>query len=310
MRRLLVLSTLLFLLVSNASAQTREKPFRVVATVGMVADTVKAVGKDAVNVETLIGAGGDPHLYKAAPKDVLALANADIIFYNGLFLEGKMAEVLDRYAKQKPTIPVGERIDPALLLRPVEFAGHYDPHIWMDVSLWSKTVAAVRDALGELDPSLKPELAQNAAEYEAQLAALHAQVKTWIASVPKEQRVLVTAHDAFHYFGRAYDIEVRGIQGISTESEAGLKDINTLVDFLVERKIRAVFVESSVSQKNIMALIEGARARGHEISVGGELYSDAMGPPNTPDGTYLGMLRHNALFISRGLGGSPTEEAK
>lgn len=299
-----VLRTLLVLFIITPSIALAESaPIRVVATVGMVADTVSAIGAGEVTVETIIGAGGDPHLYKAAPKDVMMLAEADMIFYNGLFLEGKMAEILGRYSKQKPVIAVGESLDRSSLLQPPEFEGHPDPHIWMDVSLWAKTVPAVRDALSTYRPQLKEFFTKNADAYLVQLEALHVEVRGHIAAIPRERRVLVTAHDAFNYFGRAYDIDVRGIQGISTESEAGLKDINSLVDFLVERKIPSVFVESSVSEKNVMALVEGARSRGHKVGVGGELFSDAMGAAGTPEGTYLGMIRHNAVTVSKGLQG-------
>ena len=296
--------SLVFVVLSVTPAFAERKPIRVVATVGMVADTVAAVGGDAVSVQTLISAGGDPHLYKASPKDVMALATADMIFYNGLLLEGKMAEILAQYSKKKPALALGEQLAKAELLQPVEFQGHFDPHIWMDVSLWSKTVNPVRDALAKFDPSRKDIFDRNAEAFILKLEALHRDVAKLVASIPREQRVLVTAHDAFNYFGRAYDIEVRGIQGISTESEAGLKDINSIVDFLVARKIGAVFVESSVSEKNVMALIEGAKSRGHHVTVGGELYSDAMGAPGTAEGSYLGMIRHNAELIARGLGGA------
>lgn len=285
----------------------KSTPMQVVVTVGMIADVVQNIVGGHAKVETIIGHGGDPHLYKPSPHDVRRLVNADFIFYNGLFLEGKMAEILLSYNRSKPSIALGEAIDPTLLLKPLEFEGHYDPHLWMDVALWSKVAHAAKSALVRFDPARASVYEANEQLYQKKLTLLDEYVRKTIASIPRSQRVLVTAHDAFHYFARAYDIEVKGIQGISTESEAGLKDINSLVDFLVERKISAVFVESSVSQKNVMALIEGAAARNHPLKIGGELYSDAMGAEGTPEGTYLGMIAHNAETIAAGLGGTVPE---
>lgn len=305
-----ILSLLVPLLSAQAEesrTHTKATPIQMVATVGMIADVLQNITGPQVKIETLIGHGGDPHLYKPSPNDVRRLVNADIIFYNGLFLEGKMAEILKSYNRSKPSVALGEALDPALLLKPQEFEGHYDPHIWMDIKLWSKVVHAAKESLKRFDPSHAAQYETNEQLYQKKLALLDDYVRTTIASIPREQRVLVTAHDAFHYFSRAYDIEVRGIQGISTESEAGLKDINSLVDFLVARKISAVFVESSVSQKNIMALIEGAAARNHQLKIGGELFSDAMGAEGTPHGTYLGMIEHNAETIAAGLGGAVPE---
>ena len=288
----------------DSRTYTKTYPIRAVATVGMIADIVQNIAGPHATVETIIGHGGDPHLYKASPNDVRRLVSADIIFYNGLFLEGKMAEILESYNRSKPSIALGDWLDHSTLFKPLEFEGHYDPHIWMDVQLWSKVTAAASAALQRFDPTHAADYKANEERYQLKLKQLDSYVRSTIASIPREQRVLVTAHDAFRYFSRAYDIEVKGIQGISTESEAGLKDINSLVDFLVARKISAVFVESSVSQKNIMALIEGAASRNHKLVVGGELFSDAMGAEGTPNGTYLGMISHNAETIAHGLGGT------
>lgn len=305
---------LLLLLVPLQSASaadirtfSKSYPIRAVATVGMISDVIANIAGSHVQIDTIIGHGGDPHLYKASPNDVRRLVGADIVFYNGLFLEGKMADILLSYNRSKPSIPLGEVLDPTTLFKPQEFEGHYDPHVWMDVKLWSQVATKIKEELKRFDPKHALEYEANAQRYQTTLTKLDAYVRSTIASIPKEQRVLITAHDAFRYFSRAYDIEVRGIQGISTESEAGLKDINSLVDFLVSRKISAVFVESSVSQKNIMALIEGAAARKHSIVIGGELFSDAMGAQGTPNGTYVGMIAHNAESIARGLGGQVPE---
>ncbi|NNG03624.1 MAG: zinc ABC transporter solute-binding protein, partial [Inquilinus sp.] len=255
-------------------------------------------------VHSLMGQGVDPHLYRPPRSDIARLAGADILFYNGLKLEPQMEESLDRLAAAgRPVIAVGERLDPALLLSPVEFAGHSDPHLWMDVALWRRATEAARDALIAFDPAGAETYAANAAAYLEKLTALDRFADRALASVPPSARVLVTAHDAFNYFGRAYGFEVIGIQGISTESEAGLRRIEELVDLLVERRIAAVFVETSVSDRNVRALIAGAAARGHRMSIGGALYSDAMGAPGTYEGTYIGMIDHNVTTIAAALGG-------
>ncbi len=274
-------------------------PIKVAATTGMVADLVRQVGGEQVAVTQLMGAGVDPHLYKASTADVKLLSNADLIFYSGTHLEGKMSDVFVRLARTKPTFAVTEGIDPRLILETEQ--GAYDPHLWFDVSLWSQAAGVVRDAFAEFDPAHASLYRERAGRYQKELADLHEYARKEIGRIPREQRVLVTAHDAFRYFGRAYDIEVRGIQGISTENEAAVKHVNELVEFLTRRKIKAVFVETSVSERNITSLIEGCSARGHKVEKGGELYSDAMGEEGTPEGTYPGMIRHNVDTIVKAL---------
>jgi manganese/zinc/iron transport system substrate-binding protein len=232
------------------------------------------------------------------PGDISDLQAADLVFYSGLHLEGKMTEVLERLAEQKPVVAVTGALDEAAIL---EADGADDPHVWFDVQLWAQTVNVVYDHLKEHDPAHAEEYEANAEAYLQELVELHAFAKDQLATIPEEQRVLVTAHDAFRYFGQAYDIEVRGIQGISTESQASVGEINDLVNFLVERRIKAVFVESSVSERNVEALVEGCRDKGHEIKIGGELFSDAMGEAGTPEGTYAGMVRHNVETIVEAL---------
>jgi manganese/zinc/iron transport system substrate-binding protein len=273
----------------------RSYPIQVVCTTGMVADLAKHVGGQHVAVRALMGEGVDPHLYKASPADVRELHRADIIFYSGLHLEGKLAELLERMSRRKPTVAVAERIAPEKLL--VDEHGARDPHVWFDVSLWSEAASAVGEALAALDPPHAADYQAQQRAYQARLAALHEEVRQRLAQIPAERRVLVTAHDAFRYFGRAYEIEVRAIQGISTDSEASVRQVSELVDFLTRRRIKAVFVETSVSDQNIRALLEGCRARGHEVVIGGSLFSDAMGKEGTPEGTYEGMIRHNVETI-------------
>lgn len=286
-----------------------DKPIAVTTTIGMVGDLVRTVGGDRVSVTQIMGAGVDPHLYKATRDDVLTLMNADVIFYSGLMLEGKMIDTLMKLASRKPVIGVTEAIDQASLLEPPEFAGHYDPHVWMDVASWSKCVSVIADELSAIDPPSAVVYQERATMLQAELTKLDEYGKRVMATIPQDSRVLVTSHDAFNYFGRAYGLEVLGVQGISTESEAGLQRINELVDLLVDKKVKSVFVESSVPRKNIDSLVEGARSRGHEVNVGDrELFSDAMGKPGTYEGTYIGMLDHNITIVARGLGGdAPTD---
>ncbi len=278
-------------------------PITVVATIGMVGDIVRNVGGDHVSVRQICGPGVDPHLYKPTRDDVQTIMSSDAVFYCGLMLEGKMSDTLIKVARTKPVFAVTELIDEALLLEPEDFAGHYDPHVWNDVAAWSQCVDAVKTALSEFDPAHAEDYDRNAASFKAELAELHQYGLDAIATVPDDSRVLVTSHDAFNYFGRAYGLDVQGVQGLSTESEAGLLRINELVDMLVEKDVKAVFIESSVSRKNIDALVEGANAKGHKVVIGGELYSDAMGPSGTYEGTYIGMLDHNITTVVRALGG-------
>jgi manganese/zinc/iron transport system substrate-binding protein len=274
---------------------------KVVCTVGMISDIAQRVGGDHVAVQALMGAGTDPHLYKAREEDMRILDRADVIFYNGLNLEGKMSDLLVKLSRKKKVFAAAEYIEQSTLREPPEFEGHFDPHIWFDVSLWMKATERIRDGLIEGDAAHAEDFRKNAETVLKDLKELHAWCKQQLEQIPKEQRVLITAHDAFGYFGRAYDVEVRGIQGISTEDQAAVSSINGLVDLLVKRKIKAVFVESSVSPKNIEALVEGCKSRGHSVVIGGELYSDAMGETGTPDGTYVGMVKHNVETIVKAL---------
>lgn len=279
------------------SAPHGPAPINAVGTIGMITDVVRIVGGEHVRATGLMGPGTDPHLYKASESDIRLLAGADIVFYNGLHLEGKLGDILVSLARKKPVIPVSGKIAPAKLREPPEMKGNHDPHIWFDVSMWMSATEAIRDGLVEIAPAHKADFERNAAAYAEELRALHQWVGEQIQTISPERRVLITAHDAFGYFGRAYGLEVRGIQGISTESEAGVKEINGLVDLIASRGVKAVFVESSVPRKNIEALVEGARSRGAAVSVGGQLYSDAMGAEGSPEGTYAGMVRHNVNTI-------------
>ncbi|HOA73165.1 MAG TPA: zinc ABC transporter substrate-binding protein [Phycisphaerae bacterium] len=288
---------------ARADGPPESYPYKVVTTVGMVTDIVANVTGDKAAIHRLIGSGVDPHLYKPTRSDVIALMEADIVFYSGLMLEGKLAGTLEKIGRTKPVVAVTEAIDRAYLLAPPDLEGHPDPHVWMDPSAWAKCVEAVVDALAKWDAANAEFYRANARAYIKQLEALHAYGKKAIATIPEQSRLLVTSHDAFNYFGRAFGLQVMGVQGLSTESEAGLQDLNRLVDVIATRNVKAVFVETSVPAKNIRALIEGARSRGQEVVIGGELFSDAMGEPGTYEGTYIGMIDHNITTVTRALGG-------
>lgn len=305
-----ILSTVLVVVAMAGNAAPKKLPahYTIVTTCGMVTDIVREVAGDKAKVAGLMGEGVDPHLYKPTRDDVAKILQADVVFYSGLMLEGRMTDTFLKVARKgTPVFAVTELLDEKFLLEPEEFAGHTDPHVWMDVAGWMAAVKVVARSLGEVDVDNAAYYQRNAERYVAQLTKLNDYAKQSLASIPKERRVLITAHDAFNYFGRAYDIEVRGIQGISTESEAGVADINKLVDFIVARRIPAIFVESSVSDKNIKALVEGSKSRGHVVRIGGQLFSDAMGKPGTYEGTYIGMIDHNVTIITRALGGQAPE---
>jgi manganese/zinc/iron transport system substrate-binding protein len=298
-----LVSGLLTLALIGCNGQTGSSsgstPIKVVCTTGMVADLVKNVGGPWVTVEQLMGQDVDPHLYQATPGDMRKIIKADLVFYSGLHLEGKMTEVLHAKGQKHSGVAIGEHLPKSQILTTED--GISDPHVWFDVSLWAKGIDIVRDTLISHDAAHVEDYRKQAESYRAELTKLHEYAKERMGTIPKAQRVLITSHDAFQYFGRAYEIEVRGIQGISTDSEASVKDINNLVRFLTERKVKAVFVETSVNQRNMQALVEGCQAAGHKVVLGGELFSDAMGQEGTPQGTYIGMVRHNVDTIVNAL---------
>ena len=282
---------------------SKDNKIQVVTTIGMITDIVKNVGGDHVEVIGLMGPGVDPHLYKPTARDIKRLSSANIIFYNGLHLEAKMADILADMSGDTKTFAVSESISKESLLSLPDVNGQYDPHLWFDVSLWMQVVQSVRDTLVDYRPDVKTEIDKNTEDYLAELAELHQYVKTQAEHIPADQRVLVTAHDAFNYFGNAYGFEVHGLQGISTVDEASIADVQELAAFIVERRVPAVFVESSVSVRNLEAVKAAVKAKGFEVQIGGELFSDAMGSLGTPEGTYIGMVRHNIDTIVKGLTG-------
>jgi manganese/zinc/iron transport system substrate-binding protein len=296
-----VLSGMIMLLSSCGQAEKNKDQgngkFKIVTTTGMIKDAVQHVAGDRADVTALMGPGVDPHLYKATQGDLQKLTNADIVFYNGLHLEGKMGDVLEKLGKLKPVIAISSEIPDSLLRTIPGFQGTHDPHIWFDVELWEYAVRSVSGFLQKHDSARADFYKSNGERYIKQLDSLHAKIKTQVVEIPEAQRVLITAHDAFGYFGDAYHVEVRGLQGISTVSEFGLKDVTELVNFIIQRKIKAIFVETSVSQKSIEAVVEGCRNKNWNVKIGGSLYSDAMGPEGTKEGTYIGMVSANVKTI-------------
>lgn len=288
----------------GAGIDFSNRTIRVVATTGQVAEAVRNVGGQRVTVQALMGPGVDPHLYKASAGDVLKIQNADVVMYSGLALEGRMIDIFERLGRTKPTYGIADAIPAERLRRPPEFQGAYDPHVWFDPTLWSYAVDEAARRLSELDPLNAATYTTNAARYRAELASLDQYIRQRIASIPEASRVLITAHDAFGYFGAQYGVEVRGLQGISTASEAGAADVQGLARFIAERKIPAMFVETSVPQATIEAVLEAVQARGKQVVIGGQLYSDALGEAGTPEGTYIGMFRYNVDTIAKGLGGA------
>lgn len=298
------LQTLLLALVGfTFAAYPAKAETKVVSTTGMVADIVSNIAGDCFEVEAMMGPGIDPHLYQASASDVRALQTATIIFYSGLYLEGQLGEVFDNLQNRRPVVAVTQAVPEANIIKTSDGYG-VDPHVWMDASLWAMTSDLIKDELAKLEPQCQEQLAANSSSYQSQLLALHDWVKTSIASIPEEQRILVTAHDAFNYYSRAYGIDVTGIQGISTEAEAAIADIRETVDIVVERQVPAIFVESTINPRTIDAVKQAALDRGHELGIGGELYSDAMGEPGTMEGTYIGMIYANTKAITEALGGT------
>ena len=293
----------LTILCSLAGAAAQGQPLRVAATVGMIGDVARNVGGECAEVTSIMGSGIDPHVYQASARDVSTFQRADIILYGGYSLEGQLGEVLEGFARRKPTIAVSEEAVGREQLITTQDSYGVDPHLWMDVSLWARTVPVIARAFTELRPDCSELFETNANEYLERLAALHSWVESAIATIPQEFRILITAHDAFSYFGRAYGIEVAGIQGISTESEAGVADIRAMADLVASRRVPAVFIESTINPRTIQAVVDAAGQRGHRVGIGSQLYSDALGEEGTAGGTYIGMIHSNVSNIVSDLGG-------
>ncbi|MEP0262463.1 zinc ABC transporter substrate-binding protein [Dokdonia sp.] len=274
----------------------------VVTTTSMITDLVKNVGGDMIELQGLMGAGVDPHLYKASAGDVTKLTGADIIFYNGLHLEGKLVEVFEKmHSATKEQVALGERLDKKTLIGSDYFASNYDPHVWFNIQYFKQFVTAVVNTLSEKDPNNSANYSANGEAYIQKLDALEKEIKGIIETLPKEKRILVTAHDAFNYFGKSYDFNVVGLQGLSTATEAGVQDVQRLSQFIIDNNVKAIFIESSVPRRTIEALEAAVKAKDHEVIIGGSLYSDALGNAGTVEGTYIGMFTYNVNTIVNSL---------
>ena len=287
---------------TQSSSENQEKEsIKIVCTTGMLADAVHNIVGEEAQVIGLMGPGVDPHLYKATQGDLKELSNADIIIYNGLHLEGKMGEIFEKLENRKRIIVAADGVKKSELIQSADFQGAFDPHLWFDVALWAEVVEHLGIEISTVEGFNKDAILKNTLSYSNKLKELDLWVSEEIAKIDSSKRVMITAHDAFGYFGRAYNIEVRGLQGISTLSEYGLKDVSDLVSYITDKKIQAVFVESSVSDRSLKAVVEGCEKRGHTIDIGGTLYSDAMGQEGTAEGEYIGMVNYNVNTIVKAL---------
>lgn len=297
---LIVIGVLLF----SACRLEDKKPgerLKIVCTTGMIGDAVENIVGDDADVYTIMGPGTDPHLYKPTPNIIEELENADVIIHNGLHLEGKMGDVFEKLENEKIILQVSDGISNDELLSSFDGSTLHDPHIWFDLTIWSKGIAYIGKKLADIDSTKTDDWRQNAEQYTKKIDSMHVWVSRQIENIPESQRILITSHDAFRYFGKRYDVEVKGLQGISTVSEFGLKDVTNMVDYIVSNEIKSVFVESSVSEKSMKAVQEGCIEKGHQLKIGGTLYSDAMGPSSSSAGNYLGMIQHNVNEIVKAL---------
>lgn len=299
---ILILPILLVGCGNNKENLNESGKINIVATTTIIGDAVKEIGGDKINLEVLMGPGIDPHLYKASAGDMNKMYNGDLIIYNGLHLEGKMSDVLEQMEKfSKNTYAAADILDSSKLIESEDFEGSYDPHIWFDVQLWIEIVKGIEEKIIELDPENQAYYRENAQNYLKKLEELHNYAKSRVEELPKEKRVLITAHDAFNYFGLAYGFEVKGLQGLSTATEAGTADVRNLAEFIADKEISAIFIESSVPAKNMEALKNAVDSRGFTVEIGGELFSDSLGNPGTEEGTYIGTVKHNIDTIVEGL---------
>ena len=302
MKKSIYIFLVLTLVLSCKNKKQDNGKLNIVTTTTMITDLVKNIGGDQVNIQGLMGSGVDPHLYKASEGDVTKLVNADIIFYNGLHLEGKLVDVFEKMGSQTKTpIALAEEIDKSTLIGSDYFASNYDPHVWFNIAYFKQFANKVTAVLANKDPNNADIYAENEKQFLAKLNMLQEKIKATIETLPKEKRILVTAHDAFNYFGKNYGFEVVGLQGLSTATEAGVQDVQKLSAFIIDRKVKAIFVESSVPKRTIEALQAAVKSKGHEVIIGGTLYSDALGNAGTAEGTYIGMFEYNVDTIVNAL---------
>tara|TARA_R110002012_G_scaffold54022_3_gene138529 strand:+ start:11316 stop:12278 length:963 start_codon:yes stop_codon:yes gene_type:complete len=301
MKKTIFLIILLTFTFSCKNTPEDNGKIKVVTTTTMLTDLVSEIGGDHVSLQGLMGAGVDPHLYKASEGDVSKLYGADIIFYSGLHLEGKLVDVFEKMEGKKNTVSLGDRLPKDELIPSEYFASNYDPHVWFNIQFFKQFAQIVTQELSKADPANAESYSENNKKYQEKLDALESEIKSTIATLPEENRILVTAHDAFNYFGKAYGFQVVGLQGISTATEAGVKDVQNLSEFIIKNNIKAIFVESSVPRRTIEALQQAVLSKKHNVEIGGSLYSDALGNPGTVEGTYIGMFKYNVNTIVNAL---------
>ncbi len=301
MKKTIFLIILLTFTFSCKNTPEDNGKIKVVTTTTMLTDLVSEIGGDHVSLQGLMGAGVDPHLYKASEGDVSKLYGADIIFYSGLHLEGKLVDVFEKMEGKKNTVSLGDRLPKDELIPSEYFASNYDPHVWFNIQFFKQFAQIVTEELSKADPANAESYSENNKKYQEKLDALESEIKSTIATLPEENRILVTAHDAFNYFGKAYGFQVVGLQGISTATEAGVKDVQNLSEFIIKNNIKAIFVESSVPRRTIEALQQAVLSKKHNVEIGGSLYSDALGNPGTVEGTYIGMFKYNVNTIVNAL---------
>jgi len=300
MRKSIICLFVIFLVACKAPTKSSGK-LKVVVTTSMLTDLVKNIGGDLIDLQGLMGAGVDPHLYKASEGDVSKLFNADVIFYNGLHLEGKLVAVFEKMETQKTTVALGEFLAKEGLIGSDYFASNYDTHVWFNIQYFKEFSDKVTSVLSEKDPKNAASFTANNLAFQQKLDLLHTAVVNTIATLAPEKRILVTAHDAFNYFGKAYGFKVVGLQGLSTATEAGVQDVQKLSEYIIANKVKAIFIESSVPRRTIEALQEAVLSKGHQVSIGGSLYSDALGDGGSVEGTYVGMFLYNIKTIVNAL---------
>ncbi len=300
MRKSIICLFVIFLVACKAPTKSSGK-LKVVVTTSMLTDLVKNIGGDLIDLQGLMGAGVDPHLYKASEGDVSKLFNADVIFYNGLHLEGKLVAVFEKMETQKTTVALGEFLAKEGLIGSDYFASNYDPHVWFNIQYFKEFSDKVTSVLSDKDPKNAASFTANNLAFQQKLDLLHTAVVNTIATLAPEKRILVTAHDAFNYFGKAYGFKVVGLQGLSTATEAGVQDVQKLSEYIIANKVKAIFIESSVPRRTIEALQEAVLSKGHQVSIGGSLYSDALGDADSVEGTYVGMFLYNIKTIVNAL---------
>ena len=302
MKQIIFIVLFSVLLLGCKDGKPTDGKFHIVTTTSMITDLVKNIGGDKVVVEGLMGAGVDPHLYKASEGDVSKLSNADMILYSGLHLEGKLVEVFEKMQRQKiNTVAISDALDKKDLIGSALFASNYDPHIWFDVTNWELITVFVADQLSAAMPENKAIFQANAEKYLKELKTLKEELEAEVATLPEDKRRLVTAHDAFNYFGKAFKFDVVGLQGLSTATEAGVQDVQKTATYIIDHKVKAVFIESSVPKRTVEALQAAVNSKKHNVIIGGTLYSDALGNPGTPEGTYIGMFKYNVHTIVNSL---------